>query len=982
MERNRRTHPAAVRVLSRKRCDFPPDGARRLYYSGLDSKRQRIYTSGVEEAHSSLSSPSNFDTVQYVRSPHPNGISDTVHYVRSPHFYSREDIFDDHFEYSDTPRPQYHIDPALNGRQLLRSVAAADTIHGDAYIDPALNGRQLLRSVAAADTPRDAHDFLLPVRGHPGFFFDPKSVVSNIEAAAPIIGAVPSPPPTNVKLTQPVMVSRLPGLFSDPKSVVSNVKAASPKPRVPAPPAPPVIVSTVDEVEEDDVDIEDEDGVPSTVDEVEEDDFDIEDEDGVPPAWNDGLETQGFIYEEPNEAYWRDKSRLDDLGPCSKERWDAMRCIHFILPNMTSNGQATTPRQASVPHYQTTQDEIELQIESFRAAGGKIKFKTYLPTKDYSNNFLHVRNLGVPQIDKIDWEKLARETYKEEREDKKRQHRFKDYGTTGGRCTTRVGSKIGVASPAKKPGSTNGCIVDAMLALCDFTKQAQFKWLPKGIRPFNCDDEHDPRNVFGRRFHKDCFIPACRVGLTNLKHPCKFHCDEMNSTMLQYELVPTLSKIVVIDGTRYRCAVIGYSRRSIDEYLVRVDIHGTYVDFICDEYNLFDDERKHLSPALFDVGQPIVDCVPQFNVLKTPCNLDPWGHYSSLIESTLLLDQKYKLSLPERISLLRAMAVAPNSAYLYAAAAASLLQRRQLDKKHRKGYRFGLLLANVMKDIHLSLERQNKMLPPRRFNCYATYSIPGEAEWNKQCDKMLVLHLTTPDTKLKTERRAAYMEVRRELTSILPYVDVLGGNHLVAIAGTIGLLPLWVTTEIEIHHSRSMKWLLTKFFADAKERSRIKVDDVIANLTAALKTRYGGHFSRRMVENIVCKVFRKHTRNQSDTRFHDIWLPEQNLYSVYENLIVVMSANGKKTLKSKASLLPMVPFEGSYISLAELHEKIPDDWADWDPQLKGLGRTFLDGLFEAQRGEYPELSFDLNKKNQRNHWLSDTFVATEKRMLS
>ena len=134
MERNRRTHPAAVRVLSRKRCDFPPDGARRLYYSGLDSKRQRIYTSGVEEAHSSLSSPSNFDTVQYVRSPHPNGISDTVHYVRSPHFYSREDIFDDHFEYSDTPRPQYHIDPALNGRQLLRSVAAADT-------------------------PRDAHDF-------------------------------------------------------------------------------------------------------------------------------------------------------------------------------------------------------------------------------------------------------------------------------------------------------------------------------------------------------------------------------------------------------------------------------------------------------------------------------------------------------------------------------------------------------------------------------------------------------------------------------------------------------------------------------------------------------------------------------------------------------------------------------------------------------------------------------------------------------
>jgi hypothetical protein len=212
---------------------------------------------------------------------------------------------------------------------------------------------------------------------------------------------------------------------------------------------------------------------------------------------------------------------------------------------------------------------------------------------------------------------------------------------------------------------------------------------------------------------------------------------------------------------------------------------------------------------------------------------------------------------------------------------------------------------------------------------------------------------------------------------------VLGWNHLVAIAGTIGLLPLWVTTEVEIHNrSRPMNWLMTKFFDNPKERSQIKADDVIANLTAALKNRYTGNFSRRMVENIICKLFRKYTKNQSDTRFHDILLPEQNLYSVYENLILVMSADGKKTVKTKTALLPMVPFDGSYISLAELHNKIPKDWADWDPQVKGLGRTFLEGLFESRRGEYPKLSFDLNKKIERNHWLSDTFVVTEKRMLS
>jgi hypothetical protein len=193
--------------------------------------------------------------------------------------------------------------------------------------------------------------------------------------------------------------------------------------------------------------------------------------------------------------------------------------------------------------------------------GGKIKFKKYLPTKSYSNCFLHVRNLGVPQIEQINWDKLTREAYNEKKDDKKRQHRYTYFGTTGGQCTICVGSKSGVTSPAKKPGSKGVCIVDAMLALCDFTREAKFKWLPKGIRLFNCDDKDDPRNVFGHSFHNNCFIPACRVGLTNLNHPCRFYCDEMNSLMLQYKLVvPTLSKIVVIKGTRFRCAIIGYSQ--------------------------------------------------------------------------------------------------------------------------------------------------------------------------------------------------------------------------------------------------------------------------------------------------------------------------------------------------------------------------------------------------------------------------------------
>jgi hypothetical protein len=133
--------------------------------------------------------------------------------------------------------------------------------------------------------------------------------------------------------------------------------------------------------------------------------------------------------------------------------------------------------------------------------------------------------------------------------------------------------------------------------------------------------------------------------------------------------VPTLSKIVAINSVRFRCAIIGYSPQSVDEYLVQADVHRTYINFVCHEYDKFDEERKYLSPALFLLGMKVRNCIPGFAILKNPCNLKLWSHYSSVVDSTLHLERKFQLSLPERLSLLRAMAVTPNSAYLYVAAA-------------------------------------------------------------------------------------------------------------------------------------------------------------------------------------------------------------------------------------------------------------------------------------------------------------------------
>ncbi len=152
----------------------------------------------------------------------------------------------------------------------------------------------------------------------------------------------------------------------------------------------------------------------------------------------------------------------------------------------------------------------------------------------------------------------------------------------------------------------------------------------------------------------------------------------------------------------------------------------------------------------------------------------------------------------------------------------------------------------------------------------------------------------------------------------------------------------------EIHRGHSITWLLTKLFPDKKERLKIKVNDVITNVMATLTTRSEDNFTRRTVENIiVCKVFHRYTKTNSDALFHDILLPNQSLYSVNLNEVRIMSTDGISIKNSKHPLLNMVPFQGRYISLVDLHDQIPKSWPGWDAKVSGLGRLFLDGLFDS-----------------------------------
>jgi hypothetical protein len=49
-----------------------------------------------------------------------------------------------------------------------------------------------------------------------------------------------------------------------------------------------------------------------------------------------------------------------------------------------------------------------------------------------------VTNLGVPGSLNIDWDALLKLAHKEVKGDKKRQHKYKDFGTTGGSALNKL----------------------------------------------------------------------------------------------------------------------------------------------------------------------------------------------------------------------------------------------------------------------------------------------------------------------------------------------------------------------------------------------------------------------------------------------------------------------------------------------------------------------------------------------------------------
>ena len=97
---------------------------------------------------------------------------------------------------------------------------------------------------------------------------------------------------------------------------------------------------------------------------------------------------------------------------------------------------------------------------------------------------------------------------------------------------------------------------------------------------------------------------------------CGVRSDDHNSQKVQYSSVPTFSKGVMHNGVLYRVSLIGNSRRSIDQAIEKLKVHGPYIEYARMGYDIIPDHQKFLDQESMKTESKKINCIPSFPAQK------------------------------------------------------------------------------------------------------------------------------------------------------------------------------------------------------------------------------------------------------------------------------------------------------------------------------------------------------------------------------
>lgn len=204
------------------------------------------------------------------------------------------------------------------------------------------------------------------------------------------------------------------------------------------------------------------------------------------------------------------------------------------------------------------------------------------------------------------------------------------------------------------------------------------------------------------------------------------------------------------------------------------------------------------------------------------------------------------------------------------------------------------------------------------------------------------------------EESSSVQEITKAFCSNTDNCDLLVTNHVLGICSCLGLLPSWVRGEIEVSAtSRYMKWFLNRFNLPSGPDTMEQITETIKH---ALGSCYGVPFSRRKVENVLCKVYRNRTDSTSDKRFCDLVFPGQSIYSCDGDGLRVSIPNESEQEDTfiEDYLVTKWAFANTSITVEEMNGKLgmsdkgvptpkeAENWSVPDDLMYGRARTEIE----------------------------------------
>lgn len=370
----------------------------------------------------------------------------------------------------------------------------------------------------------------------------------------------------------------------------------------------------------------------------------------------------------------------------------------------------------------------------------------------------------------------------------------------------------------------------------------------------------------------------------------------------------------------------GQQRKSIDDFKKRVTDQGGAIHALETVYAQMEPSQQTITPALF--AGHVIEYVPGFPTVRNPCNMDPTSYSLPVVDCVVRLFCHFNLSIPEVYSVQMAFQILPNTTIFFGIASQMLLNipPSKIPSSCRSRFGFGHLLANLIVNLFRTFRESGSQQNFRRFNYYKEPSVPSRQKWEEICHDTTsyCLHVLAAYSgpAMDKVREDQYRKISRELSELWEGAGILVTSHSINQKACLGLLPAWCRDYAITDPTSRVVQYFNDEFELKKKLNATELRRFMKTLAQRFQVAFERTFTKRVLENILCKVYRVLNNPKTNKSVKEKWCDTlqqgQVLFNFRPNSIQITFSDGSSEIIEGDAAITRFPYGDSLLPMAEI----------------------------------------------------------------